>query len=95
MKFLKEHIGVIIKVIITLAIVAIIFMYFKQVTSFAVMMLLVDAAFLQLYFVDVFVLRGYDTIEELKKGNVAVGLALCAYAIVSAAAIIAAFLAWA
>jgi len=31
--------------------------------------------------IDKFILKGYDTLEELKKGNVAVGLSLVALAI--------------
>lgn len=47
-----------------------------------------------LYAIDTWVLHGWDTIEEIKKGNVAAGLAILAYAVVIGSCILAAFIVW-
>lgn len=44
-----------------------------------------------LWFIDEYILRGFDFIEEIKKGNIAASLALLSYAIVIGSAIIGAF----
>jgi ABC-type uncharacterized transport system permease subunit len=94
MNIITKNKGIIINLLLMAAIIAVIIIFFEQVSSFAVMLLLIDIAITKLYLVDKFVLKGYDTIEELQKGNVAVGLALLAYAIVVGAALVAAFLVW-
>lgn len=54
--------------------------YFKEFLNFGIAILLATIAVAGLWVVDKFLLVNYDTLEELKKGNTAVGLALLAYA---------------
>jgi hypothetical protein len=66
-----------------------------QILAFAAAILIAGMATLILWLVDTFVLHNFDTLEELKDGNIAVGLALVAYAIVIGCAIISAFVVFA
>ena len=63
----------------------------KEIGLAIVMLIIVVFAVGLLYCFDKFVLVGYDTIEELKKGNVAVGLALLAYSYIIGSIISAVF----
>ena len=47
-----------------------------------------------LWAVDFYLLKTFNTLEELKNGNIAVALALMAYAIITGFAILAAFAVW-
>lgn len=76
----------------TIITVIVLFKYFCQFSSYAAMMLAADIAVLKLYLVDKYLLTGYNTMEELKNGNIAVSLALVAYAILVLGALIAAFI---
>jgi len=91
---LKKKLGIILTIIATIVVAVLILVYYKEFSTFGVMMLMVDGAVLQLYLFDKYLLGDYDTIEELQKGNVAVGLALLAYAVVVGSAMLAAFLTW-
>lgn len=64
---------------------------FQYFLNFGVALILAVIAVLSLYLVDKYLLIGYDTIEELKNGNLAVGLALIAYALIIGSSIVAAF----
>lgn len=64
---------------------------FEAYSSFGFALLLAGTATFLLYAIDTWVLHGWDTIEEIKKNNVAAGLALLAYAILVGSCIIAAF----
>lgn len=91
---IKSIIGIVVGVVLTTLLVIGIFQFASQFSSFAIALVLVDIAILKLWFVDKFILHSYDTLEELKNGNVAVGLALVAYALVISAAVISAFVVW-
>lgn len=60
-------------------------------TNYGNALLLALTATFLLYATDKWVLHGWDTIEEIQKGNIAAGLALLAYAVLIGSCIIAAF----
>lgn len=55
-------------------------------------LLLATSATFLLYAIDTWVLHGWDTFEEIKKGNIAAGLALLSYAVLVGCCILAAFI---
>lgn len=68
--------------------------YTETYSMFGYAMLLADLFVAKLYFIDKFLLKGWDTISEIKKNNVAAAVILLAYAIVLLAAVMAAFIVW-
>lgn len=62
-----------------------------QFSAFGAALMISVTSVALLWTVDTMILHNFDTLEELKNGNVAVGLALVAYAIVVGCSIISAF----
>jgi uncharacterized membrane protein YjfL (UPF0719 family) len=60
-------------------------------SSYGNAILLVVASGFLFYAFDKWVLHGFDTMEEIKKGNMAVAVFILAYSIITGCAIIAAF----
>ena len=65
--------------------------YAPAYSAFGAALLIVAMCGGLLWFIDEYILRGFDLIEEIKKGNIAASLAILAYAIVIGSAIIGAF----
>jgi len=72
-----------------------IFTYFEQYSSFVVSMILVDIYALKLLLIDKYLLPGFELIEELKNGNIAVGLVILAFSIIIVGSLLAAFVVFA
>ena len=72
-----------------------VFTYFERFSSFIVSMILVDMYALKLLLIDKYLLEGFDLIEELKNGNVAVGLVILAFSIIIVGSLLAAFVVFA
>ncbi len=68
-----------------------IFSNLEAYSNYGNAILLALTAVFFLYSTDKWVLHGWDTIEEIKKGNIAAGLSLLAYAVLIGGCIIAAF----
>ncbi len=68
--------------------------YLPGFSAFGAALLIIGLAVGLLWAVDYFLLKNFNTLEELKDGNVAVALALVAYAILLGFAIMAAFSVW-
>lgn len=94
MNTLSPILRIIIFVVLGILASWIIFSQIEQFSSFGVAIVLAATGTGILWLVDRFLLYGYDTIDELKKGNIAVGMALIAYAILISSCILASFLVW-
>lgn len=70
------------------------FSYWEAFSAFGIAFLVATIAVAMLFIIDKLLLHGWDTFEEIKKGNIAVGLILMAYAILIGSCIIAAFIVW-
>jgi hypothetical protein len=91
---IRQWLPIIAFVLGSLAIAWAIMSYAEAFSSFAVALVLADVVMIKLWLIDKFLLRGYDTITEIKAGNVAAALILVAYSIVVLGAVIAAFVIW-
>lgn len=60
-------------------------------SSFGYATLIADGFALKLWAIDKYVLKGWDTIEEIKKNNTAAAIMLLAYAVILFAALFAGF----
>jgi hypothetical protein len=65
--------------------------YAQQFSAFGITLILMALSCTILWAIDKFLLVSYDILEELKKGNIAVAIALCAYSYLLGQCIIAAF----
>lgn len=90
----KSIISIIILLIAGVVSVYLMFTNLEAFSAFGVALLLAAIAIALLWAVDTFLLHGWDTIEEIKNGNIAAGLALVAYAIIIASSMLSAFLVW-
>jgi hypothetical protein len=71
-----------------------VFAHAEQFSSFGVALVLIVGVCLLWWLIDRYLLVGFDTLEELKKGNIAVGLLVLAFSILIGSALIAAFVVW-
>ncbi len=69
----------------------ILYSYEDSFTQFGASILIVGISTGIFYLIDRYLLIGFDTIEELKKNNIAVGLGLIAYSIIIGFSLLAAF----
>jgi hypothetical protein len=88
---LKSFWGIALLIVIALFMFWAVYTNAGQLLAFAAALLIAGISVLLLWLVDTFVLHSFDTLQELKNGNIAVGLSLLAYAVVIGSAIIAAF----
>lgn len=78
-------------VISGLGTIFVIYNYLENFTQFGAAILLVAIATILLFLIDKYLLYGFDTLNELKKNNIAVGLGLIAYAIIIGFSLLSAF----
>lgn len=71
-----------------------ILIYTETYSMFGYAMLLADLFVAKLYIIDKYLLKGWDTIHEIKKGNTAAAIVLLAYSVVLLSAVLAAFVVW-
>lgn len=90
----KTIIGIAAMAVISTLLIMLVFKYAEAFSSFAVALILIDVAVIKLWLVDKFILYNFNTLDEIKNGNMAAGLALLAYAVVIAAAVVSAFVVW-
>jgi len=88
---LRSFWGIAVLLIVGLAAFWAVYSNAGHVLAFGAALLIAGIAVTLLWLIDTFILHSFDTLEELKDGNIAVGLALLAYAVVIGSAIIAAF----
>jgi hypothetical protein len=88
---LKSFWGIALLIVIALFMFWAVYTNAQALLNFAAAILIAGVSVLILWLVDTFILHTFNTLEELKRGNIAVGLALVAYAIVIGSATIAAF----
>ena len=88
----KKILGIAGLIIVGLIVFYILYNYFQAFTSFAAAIMLVGISLGLWWFIDEFLLKSIDTIEELKKGNLAVALTFVGYSIIIAGAMISAFI---
>ena len=77
--------------VVTIAASWIMFEHYPAFISFAVALALIDIALIKLWLADKFFLRDFDTLEELKNDNRAVGEAFKGICILIAVAMLCAF----
>lgn len=77
---------------LALAIFVLIMIYAQGFAAYGAAMLMATSGITLFFVIDKWVLNDIDTIEEIKKGNIAYGLFMLAYAIVLAGSIVAAFM---
>jgi len=82
---------IIISAFVLLAFVLIL-LYLEPFAAFGAALLMASIGVTLFFVIDKWVLNEIDTIEEIKKGNIAYGLFMLAYAIVLAGSIVAAFM---
>lgn len=88
---MKNSIKWIIAVLLAIAIFFIGFAYFEAFSAFFASILIIIGAFGLLFTVDKYLITGFDLIEELKKQNIAVGLAFVGYCILIGLCIVGSF----
>jgi len=88
---LKSILNILLYILIGAGVLWLIMENLQAYSNYGIALLLATTATGLLYAIDTWVLHGWDTFEEIKKGNAAAGLALLAYSILIGSCIISAF----
>lgn len=90
---MNDYIKLLIALILSIFVAGVL-IYTETYSMFGYAMLLADLFVAKLYFIDKYLLKGWDTIYEIKRGNTAAAIVLLAYSIVLLSAVLAAFVVW-